>query len=148
MRVKSVSRAKKHVHFSRSFDEKTLKAEADIWRNKDSYAYKAIAPLMVNLIAKVEYGLKLGVYSVMKKTGPLFEDKKDKSYYHSIRPYYWPHDLTPKNKLADKVTANLADPHAHSGFIHLDGMRYQDLFSVGRGRIEMIDLPLGIWWPM
>jgi hypothetical protein len=145
MRVTSVSRAKKHVHFLRSFDEKTLKAEADIWRNKDSYAHKAIAPLVMDLITKAEYGLKLGPYSVMKKTGPLFEDQKDKRYYHSVRPYKPKKELA-KKELADKVAADEAReialasslgkqvrPYVQSGFIYLDGMRVPGSIIGGPG---------------
>jgi hypothetical protein len=62
MQVTSPSTAKKHVHALRAFNEDTLKAEADIWRNKDSNAYKAIAPLVMDLVAKAEYGLKFGPY--------------------------------------------------------------------------------------
>lgn len=101
MQVTLPSMAKRHVHVLTAFNEDTLKAEADIWRNKDSYAHKAIAPLVMDLIAKAEYSLKFGPHSVMKKTGRLSQGQKEKLFYHSALSHYWPLDLVSRNKLAD-----------------------------------------------
>jgi hypothetical protein len=68
MLVMLASRTQKYVHLLRTFNEDTLKAEADIWCNKNSDSYKAIAPLILDLIAKAEYRFE---------TWSLFSDGKN-----------------------------------------------------------------------
>jgi hypothetical protein len=56
----------------------------------------------------------------MEKTGTLFNNQKDKRYYHSVRPYFWPHDLVPKKGLAGRLIGDHGIA-LHPGFIYQDG---------------------------
>ena len=103
-------------HYLTVFDEQTMKEEKVLYQQKDA----AITPLIENLIQKATRALTLGPYSVTQKTQTP-KQTKEKRYYYSVRPYYWPESELPP-EVADQVKQGLVRVD-NGGFVHRDGHR-------------------------
>lgn len=136
LQVTSPSRTKEARHILAVFNADTLKKEAMAWRDKNSTGYKAIAPLVMNLIEKAESGLQVGPYSVLNKTRGIFNET-DLRYYHSVRPYLWPFDLVPK-ELLKSLQGSSPECYTAIGMVHRDGIRVPGSIIGGQGE-EMND---------
>ena len=135
-RANSASKTKKTVHYLTVMDEKTLQEEASAFRDVKHKMHKAIEPIVKNLIAKADKGLKLGPYSVTDKTRSI-RNEPDKRYYYSVRPYYWPFDLVEPEKLEELKKYTCETKHeckeVENNFVHRDGMRVPGSIIAGPG---------------
>ena len=123
-------------------DEETLRQEKNAYKSDSAKGHKAIAAYVDLMLSRADKSVKDGkVYSVMDKTrnpksGAVVVGKdkngkdilvggketKDRHNYYSMRPYFWPTDMVPKN-LVEEYTAKTFKTELEAGFLHLDGQR-------------------------
>lgn len=135
-RANGAAKTKKTTHYLSVMDEKTLEEEQKAFKDSKHKMHKAIEPLVKNLVAKADKGLKLGPYSVTYKTRSI-RNEDDKRYYYSVRPYYWPFDLVEPEKIEELKKYTCETKHeckeVENNFVHRDGMRVPGSIIAGPG---------------
>jgi Alginate lyase len=122
MRLRPPPNDPSRKHFLIVYNETTLETEKQLYQDKTSEVYPEISPLVKVLIKMADRGLKLGPYSVLdKKRMPI--GLKDKRFYYSVRPYYWPLEDCPADVQADVKSGKIQIWKSSKGLVHRDGIR-------------------------
>jgi hypothetical protein len=136
LKISSAEKGHTKPHMLVVFDEDTLIAEREAWLDPDqkSSKHKAIAPLILDLLDKADSGMKLGPYSVLDKAKPPVLDHERIMYRatDSVRPYFWPFYLVPKN-LLEGLKLNSSKAVLADGMVHRDGLRVPGSIVGGPG---------------
>jgi Alginate lyase len=123
-RLRLASTHPSRKHYLLVYFNATLEAEKKAWMNRLSPDHDKLNPLVEKLIQMAERSLKLGPYSVLqKKLVP--KATKDKRFYFSVRPYFWPIESCPPDIQAGIKDGKIKiDPWlVGTGFLHRDGIR-------------------------
>jgi Alginate lyase len=115
-------------HFLVAYNETILAIEKSVWENENAPGHADMAPMVKKLIDMADRDLKLGPYSVIYKS-KLPRGTKDKRYYYSVRPFYWPLEDCPDDVKALVTKGKLFVDD--SGFVHREGVRVDGSMIAG-----------------